>query len=239
MSTPQQTSSAVVPRVVDGKLVSLYARPPRLDSSLPQVRDLAAAPLPQQQAERSTEDSSDDLSQSSASSTGGRSGAASNLSSMHPPPQSACNQPYRPAPPPNKPRAQRVLSLYFNEKMDQVLTQLVDLYSPDLPWTQIATDFTRILSIEKSGKQCRERCVTPCVVPPPAPPRPSRPPSPQPSLPLPPHTPQHRKAVAPPPLCLYSLTSTGRARAGGTATWNPPSFRHPRMPRRTDGSWRM
>ena len=224
MSTPQQTSSAVVPRVVDGESVSLYARPPRVDSSRPRVRDLAAAPLPQHQAERSTEDSSDDLSQPPDSDAGGsassietRRGASAHLSSIgtsrRADNRNTCNQPHRhPAPQPNKPP--RVL---FNAKMDQFLKQRVETelragISPD--WTQIATDFTQTLSIEKNAKQCRERCVTPCVVPPPARPRP-RPFSPQPSLPLPPHTPQHRKAVAPPPLCLYSLTSTGRARAGG------------------------
>ena len=136
MSTPQQTSSAVVPRVVDGKLASLYARPPRLDSSLPQVRDLAAAPLPQQQAERSTEDSSDDLSQSSASSAGGRSGAASSLSSMHPQGSS--------------------FSFEWNSKNDQRLGELAKEHGL-LDWATVAEILTKEGHGDRIGKQCRER----------------------------------------------------------------------------------
>ena len=136
MSTPQQTSSAVVPRVVDGKLASLYARPPRLDSSLPQVRDLAAAPLPQQQAERSAEDSSDDLSQSSASSAGGRSGAASSLSSMHPQGSS--------------------FSFEWTLKDDQRLGELAKEHGL-FAWVKIAEILTDEGHGYRIGKQCRER----------------------------------------------------------------------------------
>ena len=136
MSTPQQTSSAVVPRVVDGKLASLYARPPRLDSSSPLVCALAAVPLPQHQAERSTEDSSDDLSQSSASSTGGRSGAASSLPSMHPQGSS--------------------FSREWNSKDDQRLGELAKEHGL-CAWGKIAQTLKDEGHCDRLGKQCRER----------------------------------------------------------------------------------
>ena len=128
-------------------------------------------------------------------------------------------------PPAKRPRTQRVP---FNAEMDHRLKQLVIRASissdrpQDLPWSQIAIEFTMSLSIPKDAKQCRERCVTPCVVPPcPRPPNPSPPLN---RLPRCHRTPRNTEteAVAPSPFCLYSLTSTpwhrGRARAGGTTT---------------------
>ena len=149
MSTPQQTSSAVVPRVVDGKLVSLYARPPRLDSSSPLVCALAAVPLPQHQAERSMEDSSDELSQSSASSTGGRSGAASRLSSI-----GKGRRADRPSAPRNHPYRARPFG--WKSKDDQRLGQLVKEHGL-LEWAKIAQTLTDEGHGDRIGKQCRER----------------------------------------------------------------------------------
>ena len=156
MSTPQQTSSAGVPRVVDGELVSLYARPSHLRSSRPPVRALAAAPLPQHQAERSMEDSSDDLSQppysdaeSAASSTGGRSGAASRLSSI-----GKGRRADRPSAPRNHPYRARPFG--WKSKDDQRLGQLVKEHGL-LEWAKIAQILTDEGYDDRVGKQCRER----------------------------------------------------------------------------------
>ena len=156
MSTPQLTSSAGVPRVVDGELVSLYARPSHLRSGRPPVRALAAAPLPQHQAERSMEDSSDDLSQppysdaqSSASSTGGRSGAASRLSSIGKgrradKPSAPRNHPYRARP------------FEWKSRDDQRLGELVKEHGL-CEWAKISQILTDEGHGDRIGKQCRER----------------------------------------------------------------------------------
>ena len=169
MSNPQQTSSAGVARVVDGELVSLYARPPRPLGSRPPVRALAAAPLPVPhqagQKRRSMEDDrSDDLSQppysdaeSSASSTGGRNEAASSLSSTGKSRRAdkssaPRNHPYpaRP-PPPMHPQGSS-----FSCKHDQRLGELAEEHGL-FAWVKIAQILTDEGYDDRVGKQCRER----------------------------------------------------------------------------------
>ena len=149
MSTPQLTSSAGVPRVVDGELVSLYARPSHLRSGRPPVRALAAAPLPQHQAERSMEDSSDELSQSSASSTGGRSGAASSPSSIG----KGRRADNRNTAPRNHPYPAR---FEWKSKHDRRLGELAKEHGL-CEWAKIGQILTDEGHGDRIGKQCRER----------------------------------------------------------------------------------
>ena len=173
MSTPQQTSSAGVARVVDGELVSLYARPPRPLSSRPPVRALTAAPLPiphqAGQKRRSMEDDrSDDLSQppysdaeSSASSTGGRSEVASSLSSTGKSRRAdkssvPRNHPYPARPPPPMHPQGSSFSFEWKSKDDQRLGELAKedgLFA----WVKIAEILTDEGHGYRIGKQCRER----------------------------------------------------------------------------------
>ena len=150
MSTRQQSSSARVYRVeVDGALVSPYPQPARLLSSGPPVRALAAAPLPQHQAERSMEDSSDELSQSSASSTGGRSGAASSPSSIG----KGRRADNRNTAPRNHPYPAR---FEWKSKHDRRLGELAKEHGL-CEWAKIAQIFTDEGHGERTGKQCKER----------------------------------------------------------------------------------